>query len=48
MQLYEREEVLQMAPPCVFASSIEQQGLNIHSMLAKAFYGELDHWYAHW
>jgi len=48
VQLYDREEVLQMVPPCVLDSSIQQDGLNIASMLAKAFHGELEHWYAHW
>ena len=47
-QLYDREEVLQMVPPCIFDSSIQQDGLNIASMLAKAFHGELEQWYAHW
>jgi len=48
LQLYEDEYILQRAPPCVFASSVQQQGLNIHSVLTKAFSGELVNWYAHW
>jgi len=48
LQLYEREEVLQVAPPCVFTSSVQQQGLNVHTLLTKAVNGEVAHWYAHW
>jgi len=47
-QLYEDEPILQSAPPCVFASSVQQQALNIDTLLTKAFTGELLHWYAHW